>query len=144
MIFPLRDPRDLAISCYLRPFPVNAFTAHFNRLDTIVNHIQANYTAWKAICACLPLARLEVRYEQLVDSPTMTGRAVCEFLGLDPGLLPADHRPLAARRFIHSPTYAEVLQPIHRQGVGRWRAYAAQLGPCLDALNALVREQGYD
>jgi len=143
VVFPLRDPRDLAISCYLRPFPVNAFTAHFNRPETIASHLRVNYTLWKAMCGHLPLDRMEVRYEQLVAAPTETSQTVCRFLGLDPGLLPADHRPSAARRFIHSPTYAEVLQPIHRSVVGRWEAYASHLGPCLDALHELAREQGY-
>ena len=143
-LFPLRDPRDVAISCYLRPFPVNAFTAHCNRLDTLVSHLRANYEVWKAVCAQLPLAHLEVRYEHVVVSPTETNRAVCEFLGLDPATLPEDHRPSAARRFIHSPTYAEVLQPLHKRAVGRWQAYAEHLGSQLDSLHQLAREQGYD
>ena len=143
-LFPLRDPRDVAISCYLRPFPVNAFTAHFNRLDTLVAHLRANYEVWKAVCAQLPLAHLEVRYEDVVASPIETNRAMCEFLRLDPAVLPADHRSCATRRFIHSPTYAEVLQPLHKRAVGRWQAYAAHLVPQLDSLNALAREQGYN
>jgi tetratricopeptide (TPR) repeat protein len=144
VLYPLRDPRDLAVSCYLRPFPVNAFTAQFNRLDTLVAHIRANHAVWQTICSCLPLVRLEVRYEQLIDTTAPTARAVCEFLGLDAALLPPDHRPSASRHFIHSPTYAEVLQPIHRQAVGRWRTYATHLAPCLDALHELARQQGYD
>jgi Flp pilus assembly protein TadD len=143
-LYPLRDPRDVAISCYLRPFPVNAFTAHFNRLETLVAHFQANYEVWKAACAGLPLGHLEVRYEDLITSPVETNRAMCEFLGLAPAALPADHRAAAARRFIHSPTYAEVLQPLHQRAVGRWQAYAAHLGPQLDSLHKLAREQGYN
>jgi hypothetical protein len=143
VLFPLRDPRDVAISCFLRPFPVNAFTAHFNRLDILVAHLRANYAIWKAICARLPLAHLEVRYEDVVAFPTQTNGMVCEFLGLDPSALPADHRPSATRRFIHSPTYAEVLQPLHSRAVGRWQAYAMHLRPQLEALDELAREQGY-
>lgn len=143
-LFPLRDPRDVAISCFLRPFPVNAFTAHFNRLDTLVSHLRANYEVWKALRTSLPVRHLEVRYEAVVAAPAETKRAVCEFLGLDPGALPADHRESASRRFIHSPTYAEVLQPLHKRAVGRWQAYAAHLAPQLDSLHALAREQGYD
>ena len=142
-LFPLRDPRDVAISCYLRPFPVNAFTAHFNLLETLVTHLRANYEVWKAARAQLPLPHLEVRYEDVVTSPVETNRRMCEFLGLAPAALPADHRPSAARRFIHSPTYAEVLQPVHHRAVGRWQSYAAHLAPQLDSLHELAREQGY-
>jgi Flp pilus assembly protein TadD len=144
VIFPLRDPRDVAISCYLRPFPVNAFTAHFNRLETLVAHLQANYAVWQATCAALPIPHLEVRYEQVVRSPEETGRAVCEFLGIEASALPADHRELAGRSFINSPTYAEVLQPLHQRAVGRWRAYEEQFGSSLPVLNQLAREQGYE
>lgn len=143
VLFPVRDPRDVAISCYLRPFPVNAFTAHFNRLNTLATHLRANYAVWKAMCTRLPLAHLEVRYEDMVASPIQTNRMVCEFLCLDPSALPSDHRPSATRRFIHSPTYAEVLQPLHARAVGRWQAYSAHLRPELDSLHELAREQGY-
>ena len=144
VLFPVRDPRDVAISCYLRPFPVNAFTAHFNRLDTLVAHLRANYEVWKATCVHLSLAHLVVRYEDVIASPIQTNRGMCEFLRLDPSALPADHRHSVTRRFIHSPTYAEVLQPLHARAVGRWQAYAAHLRPELDSLHELAREQGYN
>ncbi len=144
VLFPLRDPRDVAISCYLRPFPVNPFTAHFNRLETLVGHLRTNYLVWKALCAqplvSQPGGALR-GFPGLTDRET--SQAVCKFLELDPGALPADHRGSATRRFIHSPTYAEVLQPLHRRAIGRWQAYAKHLGIHLDPLQQLAREQGY-
>jgi hypothetical protein len=144
MIFPLRDPRDIAVSCYLRPFPVNAFTAHFNRVETLVAHLQANHAVYQAISNHLAMPRFEVRYERVVADPQGTGRAVCEFLGISAQDLAADHRDLAKRSFINSPTYAEVLQPLHARAVGRWRAYAHHLGSSLEPLDQLARAQGYD
>jgi tetratricopeptide (TPR) repeat protein len=143
VLFPIRDPRDVAISCFLRPFPVNRFTAHFNRLDALVEHLRANHEFWKAIRVGLPLRFLEVRYEEVVAAPGEISRRTCEFLGLPPQSLPADHTATAALRFIHSPTYAEVLKPVHDRAVGRWRPYVDWLQPSLNDLEQLAAEQGY-
>jgi tetratricopeptide (TPR) repeat protein len=144
VIFPLRDPRDVAVSCYLRPFPLNAFTAHFNRLDRLVAHLQANQAIWQALRAHLEFPWLEVRYEHLIAERGPTVQRVCDFLGLAVGSLPPDHRASAAGRFIHSPTYAEVLEPLHHRAIGRWRAYAEQLAPCQAEFAALIRAMDYD
>ncbi|MEO6034074.1 MAG: sulfotransferase, partial [Verrucomicrobiota bacterium] len=124
-------------------FPVNAFTSHFNRLETLVAHIQANDEVWQAARTFLPLQTLEVRYEQMVLAREEALRAVCKFLEMDTDNTIPDHRDSASRSFINSPTYAEVLEPLHKRAVGRWRAYEEHLADSLPILNELACKQGY-
>ena len=63
----------------------------------------------------------ESRYESLVSNPEHETCKLLEFLDLPwaENLLDFHSSPIA----IHTPTYADVSQPIHQKAVGRWKNY---------------------
>ena len=128
-----RDPRDRAISMFLSNFhPANwAFTSS---LDAIRTHMQLAQGLIPHAIEALGLSAVRVRYEQLVDDPSVEMRKILDHLGLpfDPAVL----EPEANRRTILTLSAQQVRRSINRSSIGRWRNYEFAFGPEWDAIHA--------
>ena len=84
---------------------------------------------WRSV---LPLPLLEVVYEDLVDNQEEISRNLVSFCGLrwDERCLAYHKNPRAVRTV----SLLQVREPVYKSSVGRWRAYAAHLGPLLKVL----------
>ena len=143
ILFALRDPRDVVLSCFRNAFQMNAMTYAFTSLDATA----ACYDAVMAMAAAYrsrsPLPLIEVRHEALVDDLNAEVARVTAFLGLAPHAAMSDFAATAARRDVRTPSARQVRAGINRRGVGRWRAYAAELAPVLPRLDRWVEAFGY-
>ncbi|WP_024869034.1 tetratricopeptide repeat-containing sulfotransferase family protein [Pseudoxanthomonas suwonensis] len=126
-----RDPRDIAVSVYGENFALEEKLAcdlgdighYINQQTRLMRHWQAQ----------LPLPVLELHYEALATDPETQARRLVGFAGLDwdPACLEF-HR---SERGVQTPSRWQVKQPIYTRSIGRWRHYAAHLGPLLDVLD---------
>ncbi len=125
-----RDPRDTCLSCYFQNFR-NPQPFAYDLGDLAVYHRQYErlMAHWRAV---LPIRIFDVRYEDLVGRQEETTRALVSAIGLDwdPACL-AFHE---TDRPVLTASFAQVRRPIYSGSVGRWRRYAAHLGPLLDSL----------
>jgi hypothetical protein len=144
ILFALRDPRDVVISCFMQRLPLNAVSVHYLTLEGTANKYAATMRAWLKIRPLLKNPVIEVRYEDTVSDIERQARAVLGFLGLpwDDAVLEYHHR--ARKKHVHSPTYEAVTKPIYSSSIGRWRHYAAKLEPCMPTLQPFVEAFGYD
>lgn len=86
---------------------------------------------WKR---CLGPQLLEVSYEALVQAPAEVGAQIATHVGVtwrEAMVRVEDNRTASA-----TASAAQVRQPIYGKSVGRWRNYARQLAPLLQALEA--------
>jgi tetratricopeptide (TPR) repeat protein len=139
----LRDPRDVCMSCFMQPLPLNQVSAMFLDLATTVEEYASLMGLWRALSSRLPNPWLEVRYEDMVADLGSVARRVLEFLGA-----PWDERVLrfnehARQKLVRSPTYADVAKPVFTGAVGRWHHYQKYLEPYLDTLAPFVKAFGY-
>jgi len=87
---------------------------------------------------------MEIRYESSVTSFENKARDLAAFLGVpwtDAMLAPGEH----ARRkgFISTPSYSQVVQPVHSRSVNRWQSYARHMTPALAEVRSWVERWGY-
>ena len=68
---------------------------------------------------------LEVRYEDVVQDLPAAARRALTFLKLPWEEAVLGHRERFATKTMHSPTYLDVAQPIHRCPTGRWKTTPA-------------------
>lgn len=125
-----RDPRDVGLSIYVRPFPDGhsyacdlAALGHFHaQSERLLRHWRA---AW-------PGRILEVDYEALIADPETGTRRIAEHCGLrwTPECLRFHERTEASFTF----SELQVRRPINADGIGRWRRHAAALAPLIEAL----------
>jgi hypothetical protein len=125
-----RDPRDTCLSCYFQGFAHgNAFSfdlSHCGHFHAENDRLMAH---WLRV---LPVAMLEVQYENVVADLEGQSRWLIDFLGLpwDPACLEF----YRAQTTVLTSSIWQVRQPIYQKSAGRWRHYERHLGPLLEAL----------
>jgi tetratricopeptide (TPR) repeat protein len=144
ILFAVRDPRDVVLSCLRNNFQLNAMTYAFTDLQATAACYAAGMTLAEIYRDVLPQTCLEVRHEALVGDFGPGLAAICAFLGLEPEPGMADVAATAQARSVRTPSAPQVRAGLNRKGVGRWRAYEDQLTPILPVLSPWVGRFGYD
>jgi tetratricopeptide (TPR) repeat protein len=143
IIFALRDPRDVVVSCFMQQLPLNPVSVHFLMIEGVANYYAATMKGWLKFRGALRNPWIEVRYEQLVANLEGEARKVCEFLEIPWDDAVLNYRIRAQEKHVHSPTYEAVTKPLYTKAIGRWREYKDQLAPCLSTLQPYVEAFGY-
>jgi hypothetical protein len=144
ILFAIRDPRDVVLSCFRRRFGMNPSMYQLLTLEGAATYYDAVMRLSEFYRDLLPLPQHFVRYESLVDDFEGTARAACDFLGLEWNEGMTDFAARARTRGISTPSAAQVARGLNREGQGAWRRYEAQMAPVLPLLEPWVRRFGYD
>lgn len=144
VLFARRDPRDVVLSCFRRRFGMNAAMYHLLTLEGAAAYYDSVMRLSELYREILPRPQHVVRYESLVEDFEGTARAACEFLGLQWDQDQLDFAAKARSRNIVTPSAAQVVRGINREGKGVWRRYREQMAPVLPVLEPWVHRFGYD
>jgi hypothetical protein len=138
----LRDPRDVCLSCFMQPLPVNPISSAYLTLADTVKDYAITMNSWRVMSPRMQNPHIEIRYEEMVNNLEPVARRVLEFLGVpwDPCVMDFTRHVLT--KAVRSPTYAEVARPIYRRAVGRWRNYEKYLEPHLEKLAPYIAAYG--
>ncbi len=144
IIFGLRDPRDVCLSCFTNLFRLGEGLAGFPSLEHSAELYAAVMTLWLRAKEKWAFDLLEVRYEDLITDLEGEARRLCSFLSLpwEPGLL--DYRERAKEGLIVTPSYHQVVRPLYHSSRQRWRRYATEMAPVLPVLAPFVETLGYE
>ena len=119
-----RDPRDVAVSCYLGGFNNRTFSwttklewsAHAQRQSTRMMQFWSD---------TLDIPMMDVRYEDLVQSPETEMPRLIEFIGLDwNDACTTFHE---SRRTVRTLSYDQVNKPLYSTSIDRWKHYESHL-----------------
>lgn len=143
IVFALRDPRDVVLSCFMQQLPLNPVSVHYLTLEGAANKYATTMRAWLKIRGMLQNPWIEIRYEDMVSDLEGQARKVLGFLGLEWDERVLDYHRRAQSKHVHSPTYEAVTKPIYTSSVARWRNYAEQLEPYINILRPFIDEFGY-
>ncbi|MEM7169297.1 MAG: sulfotransferase [Pseudomonadota bacterium] len=129
VILALRDPRDVCLSCHTNLFRLQAGIAGFPNLEATCTLYHQVMTLWETYRRHTSLAWHPVKYEDLIENLEAHARGLIGFLELDWDPAVLDYRQAAQDRYIVTPSYDQVVQPLYRTSLGRWRHYpkAAEL-----------------
>jgi tetratricopeptide (TPR) repeat protein len=128
-----RDPLDTAFSLYSQLFEGDALAFSYD-LEHIARVIRVHRRLAEHWRACLPLALLELDYEELVRDFEGGARELVRFAGLE-----WDARCLArGRGAVHTASAWRVRAPVDATSIGRWRRHSEQLAPLRTALGELA------
>jgi tetratricopeptide (TPR) repeat protein len=144
VLFALRDPRDVVLSCFRSSFQMNALTYAFTDLTEAARCYAACMRLADVYRRVLPKERFEVRYERLVEDFEGELARIAAHLGLAPAAGMADVAATARSRVVRTPSAPQVRAGLNRQGLGRWRPYAAQLTPIDPILEPWISRFGYE
>jgi tetratricopeptide (TPR) repeat protein len=129
ILLAIRHPCDVILSCYMQHFRAPDFALLCRDLPSLAAGYRRAFDFWNREAAILHPAVREVRYETLVTEFEPQMRGIADFLRLtwtDAMLAPGEHA--RSKGFISTPSYSEVVQPVHARSVSRWRAYEKHFG----------------
>ena len=125
-----RHPLDNCLSLYFHGFnPMHAYTTDMNLLGRYYREYQRLMTHWQY---SLNIPMLEIHYEDIVNDQESATRQLLDFCQLDWSddcLKFYDNR-----RFVKTPSYDQVRQPIYTSSVNRWENYRKFIAPLENAL----------
>jgi tetratricopeptide (TPR) repeat protein len=124
IIHALRDPRDVAISCFMGGFNAGSYP-WTTRLDWIAaawSESRRLMDHWRRETD-LPI--LDVHYESVVSDPASALPGLVRFLGLEWD--EACTRFHESRRTVRTLSYDQVNRPLYGTSAGRWRNYERHL-----------------
>jgi tetratricopeptide (TPR) repeat protein len=143
VLIALRDPRDVALSCYFQNIPLNTVNVNFLSFERVAKHYADLLDVWLAVREWEGFAWIETRYEDTVADMEKEGRRVTEFLGLVWHDNQSRFYEESRKKQLYSPTYQDVTRPVYARSVARWHAYEKYLAPILPALEPYCRTFGY-
>lgn len=143
VLIALRDPRDVALSCFFQNIRLNSANVNFLSLERIAKHYADLMGIWLMVREWEGFTWLETRYEDTVADLRKEGGRVTEFVGLAWHPDQARYHEKSAAKQLYSPTYQDVTRPVYQRSVARWRAYEKHLAPILPALEPFCRAFGY-
>ncbi len=144
IILCLRHPCDVLLSCSMQPFRSPAFMVMCSSLQRLA---RGYADAFEQCCRHFDVFKpqvLEWRYESVIDDFGAAVSRLGIFLGVeDPSPFANFPAHARAKRFIATPSYAQVTEPIHRAAVGRWQHYREHFEPILPLLRPWLERFGY-
>ncbi len=138
-----RDPRDVVFSCFRNPFRMTPITYELMDLERGAALYAGVMEAIELFLARGANRAFVYRHEDLVDRFEETVAELCAFLGLDWRDDMARFQVTAGARDIRTPSAAQVVKPLNRDGFGAWRRYAGPLCTILPSLAPLAERYGY-
>jgi hypothetical protein len=140
----LRHPCDVLLSCSMQPFRSPAFMVLCSSLPRLARGYAHAFEQWYRDVAVFAPHVLEWRYELVVSQFDDQVARLAQFLEV------ADAAPMTRfaeharhKRFISTPSYAQVTEGVHRDAIDRWRNYHEQFAPVLPLLRPWIERLGY-
>jgi Flp pilus assembly protein TadD len=144
IILCLRHPCDVLLSCYMQSFRSPAFMVLCSSLQRLAHGYAQAFEQWYRHVDVFAPHVLEWRYESVVGQFDDQVARLGQFLEI------ADASPMARfaehardKRFISTPSYAQVTEGVHRKALGRWQNYREQFHPVLPVLRPWIDRLGY-
>jgi hypothetical protein len=143
ILFCVRDPRDVVLSCFRRRFLINDSNLQLLTLEGAAKFYDSVMQLAELYREKLSLDLLEVRHEELVADFEAQSRRICTFIGIPWMSAMSTFAENSARRSVVTPSAPQLAKGLNAEGVGHWRKYRAQLESVLPILEPWVHRFGY-
>jgi len=143
ILFALRDPRDVCLSCFMQAFSPSPATVNLLTWEGIARQYAAVMEHWLGLRSHIQPSYLEIRYEDTVGDFEPTYRRVYEFLGVEWHPEATRFHERAKGRYIATPSFSAVTQPLYGTAVARWKHYERHFVPILPKLEPFIEAFGY-
>lgn len=143
IVVSLRDPRDVALSCFMQQFRKTPAMITFSDLGKTATLYDAVMGLWLEAREATRLPWLEYRYEDLVADYQRVLGDILSFIDEPWADDVTAYRERSVGRDISTPSYENVTEPLYAKSIGRWRKYEEFLRPHLAVLRPYVEAFGY-
>ena len=143
ILFAVRDPRDVVLSCFRRNFAMNTSMFEFLEIERAARYYDAVMALNAVYRRRLGLDRLQVHNEALIEDFECRAQEICTFIGVEWNAQMRDFAEHAKSRTIKTPSSVQIVRGINAEGVGVWRHYETEMTPALPVIAPWVTTYGY-
>lgn len=143
VIFVIRDPRDVCLSCFMQIMVPTPFTAHLFDWQKTVDLYSKTIDWWLYIKTQMSLDYIEFKYEDAVTDLESTFQNIFKFIGLDYISEAKEFHKSAANKFVASPSFNQVSKPLYSSSLARWKQYETEFSAVITKLQPYIDEFGY-
>jgi tetratricopeptide (TPR) repeat protein len=143
IIFALRDPRDVCLSCFQQTFRPSLMTVNLADWQSVAEQYAAVMDLWLTIKPMMQPRYLELRYEDTVNDIQSSMGKVFDLLSLPWSEQINTFHEKAKSRYIATPSFADVSRPIYNRSVARWRHYQKHVQTIQSLLAPYIQAFGY-
>ncbi len=144
IVLSLRHPCDCVLSNFTQRYSLNNAMMNFSTLPDAIEAYAKVIGLWNHYRDQINFDCHEVHYEKLVENVKGEQQRLLEFLGLEQKDELLHHQSSAKNRFVSTPSYFDVRQPIFTRSVERWRNYANILDWPPERLRPFIRQFDYE
>ncbi|HTT99838.1 MAG TPA: sulfotransferase [Rhizomicrobium sp.] len=144
IVFMVRNPRDVILSCFRQRFRMNPSNFELLTLESAASLYDQTMRLGEIYRAKLPLSIRQVRHEDIVSSFESEIRALCDFLKVPWNESMRTFQDRARTQSIATPSANQVAKGLSHDGTAQWRNYADQIAPVVPVLEPWVKKFGYD
>ena len=143
VVFCLRDPRDVVLSCFRRRFALNDPNLQLLSLEGAARFYDGVMRLAEIYRSKIPLDLRELRHEEIVSDFDSETRRICSFVGISWTSGLKDFAGSTTWRAVITPSADQLAGGLSARGVGYWRNYRSELAPVLPILAPWVERFGY-
>jgi tetratricopeptide (TPR) repeat protein len=143
ILFAVRDPRDVILSCFRRRFQMNPSMYEFLTVPGAAAFYAAVMGFAFTVKRTLAIDWHEVRYESLIGDFEDEMRSICAYLGLDWMASMGEFGNRVQSREHATPSTAQLSRGLVTSATAQWRHYESHLTPALPLLNPWIERLGY-
>ena len=145
IIFTHRHPYDTVLSCFQQVFKPNIAMANLVSLESSSQAYNQIMEAWDLYEKKLQLNSITSKYEDLIMNFDNHTLKILSFLGLDWDDNVRNFCKTALDRGqINTPSSSQVVQPIYKSSIGKWKNYNLYFEKCHEYLNKWVSYFNYE
>jgi tetratricopeptide (TPR) repeat protein len=144
ILFVVRDPRDVILSCFRRSLVENATTNELLTLKGAARFYNAVMTLAELYRSKLALRLHQIRLEDVIADFDGELHKVCDVTGLSWEESMRHFAERSKARGIATPSGPQLARGLNASGVGQWKRYREFLQPVLPILAPWVERFGYE
>lgn len=144
IIFLVRHPLDVCLSCFIRLYKLDDASANFQTLEDTSAMYAGVMDLWQQYTSLLPLSLYVMKYENLVEDTETEVGGVLEFLDLewDDSVLRFAVQGETQSK-VNTQDYRQLTEPIYSRATNRWKRYEKYLAPVREILGPFIKRLGY-
>lgn len=143
VIFVMRDPRDVCLSCFMQIMTPTPLTLHLFNWKKTIDLYSHSMDWWLYIKTQMSLDYIELKYEDTVNDLEATFQNVFNFLDLHYISEAGNFHTHAVNKFIASPSFNQVSQPLYTSSIARWKRYESEFSSIISKLQPYIDAFGY-
>ncbi len=143
IILALRHPCDVVVSCFFSSFKINEAMVNFLDWNDTINLYNKTFELYEFFENELDLNSYSIKYENVINNFKTEIKALMNFLEVPyENNLESFYITAQKRDKISTPSYTQVINPLYKSSIGKWKNYVKIKDPSL-FLNKWIKKFNY-